>query len=156
MLRGLQARGLRSNRLALWADAARMLRDFPVLGAGFNAFGTAYVPYQTIERYEWYGEAHNEYLQALLDAGVVGAALVAALVVTLFRRASRAASLGPLDAGRLASLLALSLHNMVDFNWQIPANAATFAALAAVAARRGDAGTAGWGSISLTPPDRRA
>jgi len=156
MLRGLEERGLRSNRLALWADAGRMLRDFPLLGSGFNAFGSAYVPYQRIERYEWYGEAHNEYLQALLDTGIVGGALVAALVVTLFRRALRAARLGPLDAGGLASLLALALHNVVDFNWQIPANAATFVALAAVAARRGDPAVAGWGAISLTPPDRRA
>jgi O-antigen ligase len=156
MLRGLEQRGLRSNRLELWADAGRMLRDFPLLGAGFNAFGSAYVPYQTIERYEWYGEAHNEYLQALLDTGIVGGALVAALVVTLFRRALRAARLGPLDAGGLASLLALALHNVVDFNWQIPANAATFVALAALGARRGDPAAAGWGAISLTPPDRRA
>lgn len=156
MLRGMEARGLRSNRLALWADAARMGRDFPVLGAGFNAFGSAYVPYQTIERYEWYGEAHNEYLQVLLDTGVVGAAIAVALLVTLFRRAFRAARLGPLDAGRLASLLALSLHNVVDFNWQIPANAATFVAVAALAARRGSAEASGWGGISLTPPDRRA
>jgi O-antigen ligase len=156
MLRGLEQRGLRSNRLELWADAGRMLRDFPLLGSGFNAFGSAYVPYQRIERYEWYGEAHNEYLQALLDTGIVGGALVAALVVVLFRRALRAARLGPLDAGGLASLLALALHNVVDFNWQIPANAATFVALAGVAARRGDPAAAGWGTISLTPPDRPA
>jgi hypothetical protein len=86
----------------------------------------------------------------------VGAILVGALAWTLFRLAFRAARLGPLDAGRLASLLALAVHNVVDFNWQIPANAATFVALAAVATRRGDPEVAGWGSIALTPPDRRA
>ncbi len=156
MLQGVEARGLSSNRLALWADAGRMARDFPAFGAGFNAFGSAYVPYQRVEAYEWYGEAHNEYLQALLDLGLVGAVLVAALLVVLFRRALRAARLGPLDAGRLAGLLALAAHNLVEFNWQIPANAATFVALAALAARRGDPEVSGWGAIALTPPDRRA
>jgi O-antigen ligase len=151
-LRGLAARGVQGNRLALWTDAFRMVKDFPLLGAGFNAFGSAYVPYQRVERYEWYGEAHNEYLQALIDTGIAGALLVAALVYTLFRRAVRAARQGPLEAGILASLLALALHNLVDFNWQIPANAATFAALAALGARRGRPEVAGWGSIALTPP----
>lgn len=156
MLHALGARGLQSNRLALWADALRMQKDFPVFGAGFNAFGSAYVPYQRVEKYEWYGEAHNEYLQLLLDTGVAGAALAAVILVTLFRRAVRAAPLGPLDAGRLASLAALAVHNAVDFNWQIPANAATFVALAALASRRGEPELAGWGSIALTPPGRRA
>jgi O-antigen ligase len=156
MLQGVEARGLRSNRLALWADAGRMAGDFPLFGAGFNAFGSAYVPYQRVDSYEWYGEAHNEYLQALLDLGLLGAGLVAALLVTLFRRALRAARLGALDAGRLAGLLALGAHNVVEFNWQIPANAATFVALAALAARRGDPEVSGWGGIALTPPDRRA
>jgi O-antigen ligase len=150
-LRVLEARGLQSNRLALWADAARMVKDFPLLGVGFNAFGSAYIRYQQVDRYEWYGEAHNEYLQALVDTGVVGALLFGALLFTIYRRAFRSARLGPLDAGRLASLLALGVHNLVDFNWQIPANAATFVALAALAARRGAPEVAGWGAIALTP-----
>jgi O-antigen ligase len=151
MLRVLESRGLRSNRLALWSDAARMAVRFPALGAGWNAFGTAYVPYQTTDRYEWYGEAHNEYLQALTDVGLVGAGLVGALLATLFRRGFKAARLGPLDAGRLASLLGLALHNVVEFNWQIPANAATFVALAALTVARGGDDAEGWAAISLTP-----
>ena len=72
-------------------------------------------------------------------------------MILRWRRALRAARLGPLDAGGLASLLALALHNVVDFNWQIPANAATFVAVAALASRRGEPEVAGWGSIALTP-----
>jgi O-antigen ligase len=113
-----------------------MLPRFPVLGAGFNAFGTSYTQYQTIERYEWYGEAHNEYLQALLDTGLVGAALVGALLVRLLRSGVRASAASAVDAGILGALLACAAHNLVDFNWQIPANAATFAALAGLAMRQ--------------------
>ena len=129
-------RGLKQSRFALWSDAFRMLPRFPVLGAGFNAFGTSYTQYQTIERYEWYGEAHNEYLQALLDTGIVGAAVVAALLLRLLKAGLRAARATPLDAGVLGAILACSVHNVVDFNWQIPANAATFAALAGLVMRR--------------------
>jgi O-antigen ligase len=129
-------RGLQQSRLGLWRDALRMVPRFPLLGAGFNAFGTSYTEYQTVERYEWYGEAHNEYLQALTDLGLAGAAMVLALVVRLLRCAFRAAATGALDAGLLGALLAVCAHNLVDFNWQIPANAATFAALAALVMRR--------------------
>ena len=87
-----ETRGLRQSRLELWDDAARMFPRFPLLGAGFNAFGTSYTQYQTIARYEWYGEAHNEYLQALLDLGIVGALLVGALLLRLLRAGVRAAA----------------------------------------------------------------
>jgi O-antigen ligase len=134
--RAFETRGLHQSRLALWDDAIVMFPRFPVLGAGFNAFGTSYTQYQTVARYEWYGEAHNEYLQALLDLGIVGALLVAALVVRLLRTGAQAAAATPLDAGVLGAIVACCAHNAVDFNWQIPANAATFAALAGVIMRR--------------------
>jgi O-antigen ligase len=130
------SRSLQQSRLALWRDALRMVPDFPLLGAGFNAFGTSYTRYQTIERYEWYGEAHNEYLQALVDTGLLGAALAAALVLRLLRRGVAAARTAALDAGLLGALVACAAHNLVDFNWQIPANAATFAAVAGLVMRR--------------------
>jgi O-antigen ligase len=129
-------RSLRQSRLALWSDALRMIPDFPALGAGFNAFGTSYTRYQTVERYEWYGEAHNEYLQAATDLGLAGAALVVMLLFTLLRGGVRAAAGAIFDAGVLGSILACAIHNVVDFNWQIPANAATFAALAGIVMRR--------------------
>jgi O-antigen ligase len=141
-----ETRSLRQSRLGLWSDAARMVPDFPVLGAGFNAFGTSYARYQTVERYEWYGEAHNEYLQAVVDTGLAGAALVAALLFTLLRRGARAAAGTIFDAGVFGALLACAMHNVVDFNWQIPANAATFAALAGIVMRRAADTAAGTGA----------
>jgi O-antigen ligase len=136
VIEGFERRGLEASRLVLWKDMARMIPRFPVLGVGFNAFGTAYLHYQTIWRMLFIGEAHNDYLQVLLDLGLVGSALVAGLLVILFRAAARAASRTPLDAGILGALLALGFHALVDFNWQIPANALTYVALSALAMRR--------------------
>ena len=125
-----ERRGLRSSRVQLWADALRMARHFPLLGTGLNTFGVVYPAYQTLWRGEWYGEAHNEYLQALLDLGLPGAALALALVLRLLATAARSAPRSPLDAGLLGAVTASCAHALVDFNWQIPANAATFVALA--------------------------
>jgi O-antigen ligase len=128
-----EARGIRGSRLDLWADMLPLLPDFPVFGLGLNAFSTAYPLYQTVWPTEWIGEAHNEYLQVLLDLGLVGTLLVGTLLVLVFRAALRGAARGGLDLGLFGALLALAIHNLVDFNWQIPANAATWIALGALA-----------------------
>jgi O-antigen ligase len=128
-----ESRGIQGSRLDLWVDMVPLVPDFPVFGVGLNAFSTVYPLYQTVGRTEWIGEAHNEYLQVLLDLGLVGALLVGALLVLVFRAAHRGASRGGLDLGVFGALLGLAIHNLVDFNWQIPANAATWIALAALA-----------------------
>jgi O-antigen ligase len=137
-------RGLLQGRSELWADALPLAARFP-LGDGLNGFGTAYARWQTYERNEWFGEAHNEYLQALLDLGLPGALLVALAVLLLLRAAWTSAHEGPFEGGLLAAVLGACAHNLVEFNWQIPANAATFAVLAGLALRR----------PATTPPRRR-
>jgi hypothetical protein len=61
---------------------------------------------------------------------------VCSLLLLLFRRAFVLGSRSPFDLGVFGSLSALAFHNTVEFNWQIPANAATFFALSALALRR--------------------
>jgi O-antigen ligase len=126
-------RGLQDSRIVVWRDALRMLPDFPVLGSGMNTFGSAYPRYQRVWKSVWFGEAHNEYLQALFDMGALGLVLVAGLLFRLLAAGARNASGSVIGMGVLGGLLASAAHNLVDFNWQIPANAATFATLAGLA-----------------------
>jgi O-antigen ligase len=126
-------RGLRDSRFAVWQDAIRMAPDFPALGSGLNTFGTIYRRYQRVWPSIWFGEAHNEYLQILIETGVAGFSLFGILLWRLLRTAHGNATQGVIHSGVFGGLLALSFHNLVDFNWQIPANAATFAALAGLA-----------------------
>ncbi|HEX9190244.1 MAG TPA: O-antigen ligase family protein, partial [Vicinamibacteria bacterium] len=129
------ARGIRASRLDLWADILPMASRFPVLGAGWNAFATAYPWYRTIPGPDWIGEAHNDYLQALTDGGLVGAALVLALLAVVLRAALARARTSLLDVGLFGALVSLALNALVDFSFQIPAHAATWTALAALATR---------------------
>ena len=134
----LATRGIQHSRIDLWTDMLPMVKRFPLFGVGLDAFSTAYVPYQTVAKVgpDWVGEAHNEYLQVLLDLGVVGAVLVAALLAIVLRRALRRAGESTVELGLLGALAAVAIHNLVDFGWQIPANAATWVALAALACRQ--------------------
>jgi O-antigen ligase len=135
IIQGFGTRGLEGSRLALWRDALRMFPDFPLFGLGWNAFGTAYYRYQTFWRPYFFQAAHNEYLDLLLTTGLVGAALALWALAELLPRLLARARLSPADAGLVAGLAGLACHNLVDFNWQIQANAATFAALLGLAAR---------------------
>jgi O-antigen ligase len=133
VLSAFEARGIKGSRLDLWRDMLPMVPRFPIFGVGWNAFATAFPWYQTVWKTEWIGEAHNDYLQALLDGGLVGAGLLAGLVAVVLRGALARAPHSPLDLGLFGALLGLALHELVDFNGQIPANAATGIALAALA-----------------------
>jgi O-antigen ligase len=135
VLAAFAVRGVRASRLDLWRDMLPMVPRFPIFGDGWNAFATAFPWYQTLWKTEWIGEAHNDYLQVLIDGGVVGAALLGGLLVVVFRGALARAVHSPLDLGVFGALFGFALHGLVDFNGQIPANAATFVALAALAVR---------------------
>ena len=133
VFQAFEVRGVRGSRLDLWRDMLPMARHFPVFGVGWNAFATAYPWYQTIWKTEWIGEAHNDYLQALLDGGVLGLALVCSLLAIVLRSALARARRSAVELGVLGALVGLALHELVDFGGQIPANAATGIALAAAA-----------------------
>jgi len=133
ILSAFEVRGVKGSRIDLWRDMLPMVPRFPLFGDGWNAFATAFPWYQTVWKTDWIGEAHNDYLQVLIDGGVVGAALVAALVAVVLRRAFARATRSPLDLGLSGALVGLALHGLVDFNGQIPANAVTWIAFAALA-----------------------
>ncbi len=133
MLRGFETRGF--NRWELWADMLPLVGLFPAFGVGLNAFGTAYWPYQASHIREFYGETHNEYLQILLDTGLVGVGIACVLGARLLRAALASVGAGALRGGIFAALAASGVHALVSFNWQIPANATAAVALCGLALR---------------------
>lgn len=144
---GFLSRGLQ-GRAEIWRDCLRMLPAHPVFGAGFNAFGTSYIPYQRVWTNLWVPAAHSEYLQIAVDLGLAGTVVALILLATLLRHGHASARQGPFHAGVFAGVVALLAHNLVDFNWQLAANAATFAALAGLATQAAPA--------RVDPPRRHA
>jgi O-antigen ligase len=121
-------------------DGFRMFLKRPVLGWGLGAFPIVYPQFRTFYTNFFVNEAHNDYLQLLVEMGLLGFATMVWFVVTLYITAIKKIGnwAGEISgAVTLACLLGLSgilVHSAVDFNLQIPANAALFYVLCTVAA----------------------
>ncbi|MBX3746317.1 MAG: O-antigen ligase family protein [Verrucomicrobiae bacterium] len=128
----------RNSRPHIWRAAVGMWQDHPWFGVGPAHFSERFKAYRT----RWvHGEperAHNDYLDALADWGVLGVTVLAVPLVLLgygVVRTLRQVRRDPGDlevkrSGRYAFVLgasgglaALAAHSLADFNWHIPANA---------------------------------
>jgi O-antigen ligase len=121
-------------------DGLRMFLKKPILGWGMGTFPVVYPEFRTFYTNFFVNEAHNDYLQLLVEMGVLGFATMIWFVVTVYARAFKKIRNWPSEmsgAVTLACVLGLSgilVHSAVDFNLQIPANAALFYVLCTIAA----------------------
>jgi O-antigen ligase len=134
-------------RFVIWKAATAMWRDHAVLGVGPGHFDYLFPAYRPEEFQLRAGYAHNDYLNALTDYGVVGLLLVLLTPLILIwnfpaiwrgnRRdhtalTSKNSNKEPVLIGCGLGMLAMLIHSFVDFNMQIPANAAVFVVLLAI------------------------
>jgi O-antigen ligase len=128
------------TRLTIDRDALRMFAQKPLLGWGLGVFQEVYPRFRSFPTNFIVDKTHNDYLQLLVEMGTFGFAAVLWFLVTLYRHALKNLKTWPPDANAaltLAALIGISgilIHSFVDFNLQIPANAALFYVLCGVAA----------------------
>jgi O-antigen ligase len=126
-------------RMSINRDAVRMFLKRPILGWGLGSFPVVYPQFRSFYTNLFVNQAHNDYLQLLVEMGALGFATMVWFVGTLYGRGARKISGWSADAGAamaLACLLGVTgilVHSAVDFNLQIPANAALFYVMATVA-----------------------
>jgi O-antigen ligase len=122
-----------------------MFAHRPLLGWGLGTFPTVYPSYRSFYTNLFINEAHNDYAQLLVETGVLGFSLMLWFLISLYRHGlptSRRWESKWDAASSLAALLGCTgilfhsflFHSFVDFNLQIPANAAMFYVLGALAA----------------------
>lgn len=127
-------------RMAIDRDGLKMYARRPVLGWGLGVFPDVYPRYRSFYTNFYINEAHNDYLQLLLEMGTLGFATMIWFIVLLFRSAIKKLGNWTEDINgtiALATMLGgigILVHSFVDFNLQIPANAAVFYVLCVVAA----------------------
>ena len=128
------------TRVQIARDSVQMVKARPLMGWGLGTFTTVYPKYRTFYADVFINAAHNDYVQVLTETGALGFAAVLGFLALVYVRAFRKLRGPGLDltqAATLAALLGVTgilVHSFVDFNLQIPANAAMFYVIAVVAA----------------------
>ena len=121
-----------SGRLHFWSVGLQIFAAHPIIGAGLDAFGTAFPLYDT-----WNGnfrveQAHNDYLQILADAGILGFLCVAAFIFLLFKQGFQKISAEhshfrrSVSVGAMAGCFGILIHSFFDFPLRTSSNAFFF------------------------------
>jgi O-antigen ligase len=127
-------------RLQIDHDILRMFRQRPALGWGQGTFAEVYPGFRSFYTDSLVNAAHNDFLQVLAETGIIGVGIMIWLLVVAVRNALRKSAKwssnlnGAVAVAALLGISGILVHSLVDFNMQIPANAAIFYSLCTVAA----------------------
>jgi len=126
------------NRVRIWRDTLPLVSDFWLTGSGVGSYRTAMLLYQRADRVVQFNQAHNHYLQAAAEGGVVLLGLVLAGIRSLARAtreqlSAEASGAYWIRAGAACGLMAVALQSVWETGLVMPANAALAAVVAAIA-----------------------
>src|SRR5204862_1476105 len=137
-----------TGRAHFWNVTLDVIKHHPFIGSGLGSFGVIYTRYDYGNGMYRLEQAHNDYLQILADAGIVGALLGVSFLIILFSKAFARRNTDDkfrrgIATGALAGCFAVLVHSAFDFTLHTTANALLFLVLAAMATldRRVDEGT---------------
>lgn len=129
----------RELRVSIYSDTLRIIHDHPWVGTGLGTLAAVYPRYASFYNGLTVDHAHNDFLELLANAGVIGG-LCALLFIGLFLQKSlkyfvitQTNSVRAVTAGSSVACFGLLMHSVVDFNLQIPSNALIFLLLSCIA-----------------------
>ena len=120
-------------RFSFWSQTLHLIAKFPLFGTGLGTYVSAIQRYRDSMPMSLVDYAHNDYLQLASELGLVGILPLAFSAMYCLRCSIRAALSevegidSQLGAACTASLVAIAIHSMADFNLYVPANAITVA-----------------------------
>lgn len=126
-----------SSRPRIWANTIKMIGENMPFGVGLGAYGAAYTKFDPSSGLERVDQAHNDFLQVLSDAGIVGGALGLLFLYLIFSKGLRA-SKGENDyrrglaVGVFAGIFGVLIHSLFDFVLHTTALSLLFLVLLAV------------------------
>jgi O-antigen ligase len=127
------------KRASMRADTWHIFRQHPWTGTGLGTLQTVFPAYETLYDAKVVNHSHNDYLEALAETGVAGAACCAWFLGALFFHSLRRLLLqdksfsAALHLSGLVACTGFLVHSFVDFNLHIPGNALLFFLMANLA-----------------------
>ncbi len=127
-----------TGRSHFWSVTVDVIKAHPVIGSGLGSFGVIYTRYDSRNGMFRLEQAHNDYLQILSDAGIVGGLLGLSFLIILFRKGFERRDTSDkfrsgVATGALAGCFAVLVHSAFDFTLHTTANALLFLILAGLA-----------------------
>jgi O-antigen ligase/tetratricopeptide (TPR) repeat protein len=116
-----------SDRLLIWRTAGRLIPSYGLCGTGLGSFGVVTSRFYSVPSQAVFEHAENEYIEWLLEGGILGLGLVLAAVagtVALGWRALKGASVRAetaLICGGFFGVSCLVVQSLGDFALHIPA-----------------------------------
>ncbi|MBX3243140.1 MAG: O-antigen ligase family protein [Acidobacteria bacterium] len=109
-----------TDRTNIWSVTLKVIGANLPFGAGFGAFGVAYTQYDNMSGLERVEQAHNDYLQVLADAGLIGLMIGAAFLIILFQAGRKAVGVENtfrrgIAVGAASGIFAILVHSLFDF-----------------------------------------
>ncbi|ACN15652.1 O-antigen polymerase involved in exopolysaccharide biosynthesis [Desulforapulum autotrophicum HRM2] len=130
---------IHESRFDFWQDSLGIIRDFFWVGSGFGTYIDIFPAYQTVYGALTINHAHNDYIEMVVEGGLVGFLLAAAFIVTLFSKTysrfmqRKDAYCVYIYMGSITGLVAFLFHGFTDFNLHIAANGLWFFFMAGLA-----------------------
>ncbi|MCI5124804.1 MAG: hypothetical protein D3925_10075, partial [Candidatus Electrothrix sp. AR5] len=123
---------IKDDRLLIWADALKIIAAFPLTGSGFGTFVDIFPGYKTLPDDLLYEHAHNDFLELLIDGGLIAGGLGLWFIMSVLRAGYRQICLRKdsgsvfLAIGALSGLVGLLVYSIFDFNLHNGANGLYF------------------------------
>jgi O-antigen ligase len=128
------------RRREIWSATWQLIKAHPVAGSGLGAYGVAITQFHYASGELIPEAAHNDYLELLASAGLMGAGLVVWFAVSLFTQvrrqfATRNTFQRAACLGALAGIFGILIHSVVDFGLHVTANALVAVTLVVIATK---------------------
>ena len=123
---------LSAVRMAILHDSWSMVKKAPVLGWGAGTFASVYPPFRSFYDPRIVNEAHDDYLQFLVENGSLGLIAflsffaVAGFVGVPVARNWEFSIRSMFTLAMILGCTGIAVHSFTDFNLQVPANASLF------------------------------
>ncbi|TCO78818.1 O-antigen ligase family protein [Marinisporobacter balticus] len=112
-------------RFSFYKDAFKIIKDYPILGAGGGAWATIYFTYQSYMY--WSTQAHNYIMQLWIEIGTLGFLIYITFIGTLLFnvykaiRKSKNVKTKMMQTSICVGWLTLLIHSMMDFDLSLGA-----------------------------------